>query len=129
MKINAPLSLAALALTLAACGSAGGDAKAAPTGRVIEVKMVTDEKGNSFEPRQVTARRGDVLRFTLATGVHGVSFPADENAGGSGMPASSPLLDQPGQTHDVPVTFAPGTYTFRCDPHVALDMVGTLVVE
>ena len=121
MKINAPLSLAALALTLAACGSA----ETASTGRVIEVKMVTDEKGNSFEPGQVTARPGDVLRFTLVTGVHGVTIPAD----GSGRPASSALLDHPGQTHDVPVTFAPGTYTFRCDPHVALGMVGTLVVE
>ena len=125
MKINAPLSLAALALALAACGSADGDARTAPTGRVIEVKMVTDEKGNLFEPSQVTARRGDVLRFTLVTGVHGVTFPAD----GSGRPASSALLDHPGQTHDVPVTFAPGTYAFRCDPHVALEMVGTLVVE
>lgn len=100
------------------------------TGNVIEVKMLTDDEGNNvFEPAHIEAKQGDVLRFTLVSGVHNVSFPADQNANASGLPAASPFLQAPGQTHDIPVTMAEGEYNFQCDPHAALGMVGTLKVE
>lgn len=132
------------AVALGACGSqeaaaAGGEQTAAAategaaaaeaTGTVIEVKMVTDDKGNYFEPANITARPGDVLRFTLVSGVHNVSFPAATNAGASALPEMSPYLQLPGQTHDVAVSLAAGEYAFQCDPHAALGMVGTLTVQ
>ena len=131
-----------LALPLAACGgesasatpaadqaqAAAAEAPAA-TGQVIEVKMVTDGAGNYFEPAQIDAKQGDVIRFTLVSGVHNVSFPADQNASAAGLPAASPFLQLPGQTHDVPVTLAAGEYKFQCDPHAVLGMVGTLKVQ
>ena len=142
------LGILALGLTLplAACG--GESAAAAPgageqsqavsaepaapapaTGRVIEVKMVTEGAGNYFEPAQIEAKAGDVLRFTLVSGVHNVSFPSDKNAGAAGLPAATAFLQLPGQTVDVPVSFGPGEYTFQCDPHAALGMVGTVKVQ
>jgi len=98
-------------------------------GDVIVVKMITDDQGNNiFEPANIEAKQGDVLRFTLESGVHNVSFPADQNAGASDLPAASPYLQAPGQTHDITVTMAAGDYKFQCDPHAALGMVGTLKV-
>ena len=101
----------------------------APTGKVIEIKAITDDQGNRFEPADIEADPGDVLRIVLVSGVHNISFPADSNPGNSGHPAPSDLLQLPGQTLDVPVTFAPGQYYFQCDPHAALGMVGKLEVE
>jgi plastocyanin len=145
MKLSSLLSAAALGLSLfaAACGDKPADATpadaaaaqgapqaAAPaTGTVIEVKMVTDDKGNYFEPAAITAKAGDVLRFTLVSGVHNASFPADKNPGGSGLPEATQYLQLAGQTADVTVPATPGEYTFQCDPHAALGMVGKVTVR
>jgi plastocyanin len=130
-----------MTLALCACGDKGaapapaGEAaetatpEFAATGDVIEVKAITDDRGNRFEPDEVHAKRGDVLRLVLVSGVHNISFPAERNAGASGLPAPSDLLQLPGQTLDIPITFGPGEYAFQCDPHAALGMIGELEVE
>jgi plastocyanin len=135
MKTHAPLLTLAAALALAACGDQPSDASAAPAGRaeavagrVIEVKMVTDERGNYFEPAQVTARRGDVLRLTLVSGVHNLSFPAELNPPGAALPRPTDFLQIAGQRVDVPITMAPGEYTFHCAPHAPFGMTGKLTV-
>jgi plastocyanin len=113
-------------------GAATNDATAATaeaTGTVIEVKMVTDGAGNYFEPAEIAAQPGDVVRFTLVSGVHNVSFPAASNAGVSALPEVSPYLQLPGQTHDLLVELPAGEYAFQCDPHAALGMVGKLTVR
>lgn len=99
-----------------------------PTGRVIEVKMITDGEGNYFEPADFEVRQGDLVRFVLVSGVHNVSFPAAENKGKSGLPAPSDYLQLPGQTFDLLVTMEPGRYFYQCDPHAALGMVGHIEV-
>ena len=110
--------------------AASGPQTPDPGGKVITVNLVTDEKGNYFEPKEVEAHKGDVIRYTLKAGVHNVHFLADSNAGKSGYPAAaSDLLQLPGQTYDVKVTFDKGKYFFQCDPHAALGMVGRLEVE
>jgi plastocyanin len=135
------------ALALAACGGKGEQAapaaESAPSaaaatgeqtpdagGKIITVEMITDEKGNYFQPADFEAHQGDVIRYTLKAGVHNVHFLADSNAGKSGFPSTpSDLLQLPGQTHDVKVTWAPGTYYYQCDPHAALGMMGHVKVE
>ena len=128
-----------LSILLGACTGAAADDTAAtgtpaaekavqPTGTVIEVKMITDDRGNYFEPADVEARRGDVLRFVLVSGVHNVSFPGDLNPGAAGLPEASAFLQLPGQTLDLTVDVSTGSYGFQCDPHAALGMVGTLTV-
>ena len=132
-----------LSLTaVAACGDkdpapaapAGGEAPAAApaaaaTGNVVEIKAITDDQGNRFEPSEVEVRQGDVLRIVLVSGVHNLSFPAERNPGAAGLPGPSDMLQLPGQTLDVPITFGPGEYVFQCDPHAALGMIGKLEVE
>lgn len=101
-----------------------------PGGKIITVELYTDGEGNYFKPAEITAKKGDVVRYTLKVGVHNVHFLADSNAGKSGYPqAPSDFLQLPGQTYDVKVTFAPGKYYFQCDPHAALGMKGHLTVQ
>ena len=106
--------------------AAGGPAA---TGKVIEIKAITDDVGNRFEPREVEAKPGDVLRVVLVSGVHNIHFLPDSNPGKSGLPPAGDMLQLPGQTFDVPITFGPGEYYFQCDPHSALGMTGELEVE
>lgn len=141
MKLPNLIGYAVLGATLfvAACGTeapantsgaAGSKAEApavATTGVVHEVGMVSG-RGELFEPADVTAQRGDVVRFKLVSGVHNVSFPAAQNPGGVTLPAASPYLQAPGQTHDLVVDLPAGVYHYHCDPHAALGMVGTLTV-
>ena len=128
------------ALLLAACG--GGDqreagaaekekAEAAPaaTGKVIVVTATTDEKGSYFSPNRIEAHQGDILQFTLAVGVHNVNFLPDSNTVKTGLPAPSDMLQLPGQTIEIPLTFGTGTFYFQCDPHAALGMNGRVKVE
>lgn len=147
-KLNAMLSLGALSF-LVACGG-GGDQKpsetppATPTpaatpgspltpaagGKVIVIAMTTDAAGNNkFTPNDFEAHQGDVMRFTLETGVHNVHFLADSNRTLTSPPPASPLLQLPGQTYDMAVDFPEGRYFFQCDPHALLGMVGHVKVE
>ena len=105
---------------------AGGPAAA---GRTIVVEAYTDASGNYFKPSDVSAKKGDVIRFTLKMGVHNVHFLPDSNAGKTGLPPASDMLQLPDQTYDVPVTFAAGRYYFQCDPHALLGMKGHLTVS
>ena len=109
--------------------AAGGPATPAPGRKVIVVELVTDEKGNYFNPSEIEAHQGDVIRYTLKIGVHNVHFLADSNTIKTGLPPMSEMLQLPGQTYDVPVNFPEGKYYFQCDPHAALGMKGHLEVE
>ena len=101
-----------------------------PGGKVITIELLTDDQGNNkFSPNQFEAHPGDVLRFTLVSGVHNVHFLADSNATAQGLPEASPLLQAPGQTFDIAVNFKPGHYYFQCDPHALLGMTGRMEVE
>jgi plastocyanin len=113
-----------------AAALAAGPQTPDPGHQVIVIQAMTDEQGNNrFSPDKIEAHRGDVLRFTLKAGVHNVHFLPDSNPGKQGLPAASDLLQLPGQTYDVKVTFEPGKYYFQCDPHAALGMKGHLEVE
>jgi plastocyanin len=101
----------------------------ASTGHVITVELYSDEKGNYFKPAKIEAHRGDLVRFTLKSGVHNVHFLPDSNPGVQGLPPASDFLQLPDQTFDLVVSFAPGHYYFQCDPHALLGMKGHLEVE
>ena len=144
-----PYVLLAAAVVMAACGGekkttpsespsaaapaaavASGPLTPDPGGKIITVELISDAAGNYFKPSEITAKRGDVVRYTLKVGVHNVHFLADSNAGRTGYPqAPSDFLQLPGQTYDVAVHMAAGTYYFQCDPHVALGMKGHLIVQ
>ena len=138
MKSTNYLALAAI-FVAAACSGGSKDAEkptaapavaAAPavTGEVHEITATTDDKGSYFSPKEITAKAGDVLRVKLITGVHNVHFLPDSNKTAKGLPEASILLQLPGQTVDIPLTFGTGKFFFQCDPHAALGMVGHVTV-
>jgi plastocyanin len=145
MKMQRAVLLSGLAFigAVAACNkgdNAAGDESSAPSssatasgpaagGKTIEVKLITDGNGNRFEPNKIEAHQGDVVKFVLQVGVHNVHFLPDSNPGKTGLPPASEMLQLPGQTYELPITFAPGKYYFQCDPHAALGMIGHLEVE
>lgn len=109
---------------------ASGEVQPDRGGKVITVEMITDENGSYFLPSDVTGAEGDVIRFTLTSGVHNVNFLPDSNATKKDLPKASDMLQLPGQTADVKVGMEEGQYYFQCDPHALLGMVGRLrVVE
>jgi plastocyanin len=113
--------------TPAPAATSEASAAAPATGNVIEVLATTESDGtNHFVPAQVTAKRGDVIRVKLGTGVH--NFHITEGPAGATLPAAGGFLQIPGQTEDVTVDLPAGDYKFQCDPHAALGMVGTLTV-
>jgi plastocyanin len=113
----------------AAESSAGTDSVPDPGGKVILVEMETDAAGvNKFEPADFQAKRGDVVRYVLISGVHNAHFLPDSNPGKAGLPAAGPLLQLPHQAYHVKVTWAPGTYYYQCDPHALLGMKGHVTV-
>ena len=105
-----------------------GEVTPAPGGKIIVVEMITDDAGSRFVPNEITARKGDVIRYTLKVGVHNADFYPDSNAVKAGLPTTSEMLQLPGQTHDVLVNLEPGKYYFHCDPHAALGMKGHVTV-
>jgi plastocyanin len=109
--------------------SSAGPAAAKPTGKIVTVELNSDASGNYFKPAEFEVHRGDVIRFTLKSGVHNVHFLADSNAGKSNLPPASDMLQLPDQTLDIPVNLEPGKYYFQCDPHAALGMKGHVEVE
>ena len=110
--------------------AAGSPQAPDPGGKIITIEMLTDEQGNNiFRPAEFEVHRGDVLRYTLVSGVHNVNFLPDSNPGQPGLPAASTFLQLPGQTYDIKVTWNPGRYYFHCDPHALLGMKGWVTVE
>jgi plastocyanin len=122
-------SAVAAAAPATAPSTPGEPATPAPGRKVIVVEMVSDVNGNFFSPNEIEAKKGDVIRFTVKVGVHNVHFLPDSNTVKTGLPPASDMLQLPGQTYDVPVTFPEGKYYIQCDPHVALGMKAHLKVE
>ena len=125
-KENAP---SAKENTATPSAATGGGPVATPTGKIVVVELNSDAQGNYFKPAKFEVHRGDIIRFTLKSGVHNVHFLPDSNPGKVNLPPASDMLQLPDQTLDIPVNFAPGKYYFQCDPHAALGMMGHVEVE
>src|SRR5687767_10889233 len=96
---RAPADETATSQPAGSATSASGPASPDAGGKIILVEMETDAAGvNKFEPANFAAKRGDVIRFTLISGVHNAHFLPDSNPGKTGLPAAGPLLQLPHQT-------------------------------
>jgi plastocyanin len=128
----------------AAAPAVAATGTAAPiTGTTHEVKMYGDEKGYRFEPKDLTIKAGDGIKFIFVNGgPHNVAFNAadipadvrpqlDANFGADKMAElSSKMLMVADES--VTISFAnikPGTYPFNCTPHLAMNMKGTVTVQ
>ncbi len=95
-----------------------------------EVKMGTDSYMTLFEPKKITAKPGDTIKFVnnkLAP--HNVVFQ-QAPLKSAGM-ESGKLLYREGQSYDVtiPGDTPSGTYDFYCTPHRGAGMMGKLTVK
>ncbi len=116
-------------VTVVSTPAGGTESTVAPDagGQVIEIQMVMPGGANpAFEPAQITAKPGDVLRFVNKENVHNVHFTTGPS--GATLPPAGPYLTQPGQVYELKVELPPGNYDFQCDPHLAMGMVGKLTV-
>jgi plastocyanin len=129
-----PLMTASLVAMLALSASANGQKATPHHPQTIVVKLVNKAGAipYAFEPAIAVAHRGDTVRFIEDAGVmHNVHFTKQAPGAKLGAAASGPYLTTKGQTYDVVIDgrFAEGKYEYVCDPHAAIGMKGTLVVE
>ena len=141
---KAPATDAAAPAAAPAADAAAATGTAAPiTGTTHEVKMYGDEKGYRFEPKDITVKAGDGIKFVFVSGgPHNVAFNAadipadvkpqlDANMGADKMAElSSKMTMNPGEI--ITVSFGnikAGTYPFHCTPHLAMNMKGTVTVQ
>jgi plastocyanin len=76
-----------------------------------------------FKPKTVNAKVGDTIKFTWKTGIHtttSVTIPG-------GAPAWDRLMDSAHKTFKYRLRVA-GTYQYKCTPHGAFGMTGTIIV-
>jgi plastocyanin len=137
-----------VALTITACGggssnerqsagaqggegakSVAANPSVKPTGNKVDINMITDSKGERYDPVDVKVDRGDSLRFLLQSGVHNVHFLPAKNPPGVKLPPMSEYLQLPGQKISYLVDFPAGRYYFQCDIHLLLGMVGYVTVD
>ena len=132
------------AATPAAAPAVAATGTAAPiTGTTHEVKMLGDEKGYRFEPKDLTIKAGDGIKFVFVSGgPHNVAFdpaviPADvkgqldANFGADKMAElSSKLMMAPGESFTLSLGgIKAGKYPYHCTPHLAMNMKGVITVE
>ena len=171
MKVRFGAGMAAALLSLAMIGCGGGEkapaadttakapaAKAAdstagamggatasymaPTGKTWEVKMLGDAQGYRFEPKTLTIKQGDAVKFIMVSGgPHDVTFWADSipsgavaqlNANMQGHTAdlTAPMTINPNDSYTVSFAGVPdGLYKYYCTPHLAMGMVAQITVE
>lgn len=128
------LIVASIAALFASSPAAVAQSTTSGNPHVIVIKLVVKPGSTpySFEPSNVTAVRGDTLRFVdeeaVPHDVHFKTHPGGANISGITV---GPYLTNKGQTYDVVIDgrFTDGKYEFVCDPHELLGMRGMLTVD
>ncbi|MBN2637187.1 MAG: T9SS type A sorting domain-containing protein [Prolixibacteraceae bacterium] len=92
---------------------------------VAQTKHTVEVSNNKFTPKQLTIRAGDTVEWKNIQGSHNVN-------GTTSTYSSNPesFGNSVGSNWTYSYVFnTPGTYDYRCDPHIAFGMVGSIVVE
>ena len=148
------LGLLAISATIVGGGWSGGRSSATPSrpatpitpaaapGKVIDVQMLGDAGGYRFSPATITVKRGDRVRWIMASGApHNVVFWPDSIPAGAAAklgkamsktmaPLTGPMLMSQNEKYEVSFAGLPvGTYRYYCTPHLALGMKAIVRVE
>src|SRR3989344_8905161 len=83
---------------------------------VVLVLSASSAPANEFFPATVSAAVGDIIRFTLANGMHNVT---STSVPGGALAMSSGTLSTVGQQYNYTVTVA-GTYLYGCTFHAGM---------
>jgi plastocyanin len=121
--------------------NAGSTAAMAPvTGKIHEVKMIGDGSTYKFDPANITIKAGDGIKWVMVSGgPHNVAFlnvPAGAQAQlSANMPnqmkeLTSPMMMTPNENYQMSFANIPaGKYDYHCEPHAAMNMVGSVTVQ
>ena len=90
------------------------------------IHTVVANNSNNFVPSSLTISLGDTVNFTNIGGFHNVNatlstFPNNPQGFGNAVSSSNWSLQH--------VFSVAGTYSYQCDPHVGMGMVGTIIVN
>ena len=113
-------------LALAACASdteTGDDADAS-----YDHIITTEDGSMDFTPEDLTISVGDVVRFEM-TATHNAIEVSQETYDNRGISALDGGFEVDfGETKDITFDEA-GAFYYVCQPHVSMDMIGTITVE
>ncbi len=135
------LVLATTVVALSVAQSATAGALPPRAAKKWEVKMITEDGKQRFEPAQLTIQAGDTVSWLAVSGSHNVGFWSDSVPKGAvellrkAMPDTiAPLLGmrkpKKGDTYDVVFAGMPkGLYKYYCKPHLNKMMVATLTIK
>jgi len=108
------------ALALSACGEKETE------GTVHTVD--TSDDSMAFDPRDLTIAVGDTVRFVMSATHNAVEVSEENYNNGDGTPLDGGFNVSFGETGEV--TFdETGTHYYLCQPHISVDMLGTITVE
>ena len=124
MKTTLTLSFLTLtAIGLTACGDADGDCVTVDT-----VDDASDPAYHDFLPADITIAAGDCVTFVM-TATHNAIEVSEETYTNREIDAlDGGFAVAYGETQTV-VFDEPGTHYYVCQPHVTMDMIGTITVE
>lgn len=141
-KTDTTAAAPAAAPAATATPAAGSATYMAPTGKTWEVKMLGDAQGYRFEPKDLTIKAGDAVKFVMVSGgPHDVTFWADSiptaavaqltaNMQNSTAPLTAPMTINPNDSYTVSFAGVPaGLYKYYCTPHLAMGMVAMITVQ
>jgi plastocyanin len=108
-----------LALLGAACSKSSSPPSGGSPSAAGGITLQQGSGGLVFTPSTLTVKQGDVLAVAnVGSASHTFTIT------GKGID----VVNQPGQTQNVTISLAPGTYPFICRFHESLGMKGTLTV-
>ena len=81
---------------------------------------------NVFSPNQITIAEGDTVTWTNEAGFHNVVSDAVDENGDPIFSSGTASIDN--WTYEFTFNTA-GTYTYICQPHATIGMVGTVIVQ
>lgn len=83
---------------------------------------VSTVSGFRFDPQDITVMQGDTVVWTNPSGFHNVVEDSDPPVFNSGDPGS-------GWEYTFVFDVEPGAYSYHCEPHQSMGMVGSVTVE
>ena len=90
--------------------------------------VTTDNDTDVFEPADLVVSIGETVRFEMTSRHNAVQVSEEVYNERRVEPLEGGFVVWFGQTEDI-VFSEPGVYYYICEPHVLMDMVGTITVE
>jgi plastocyanin len=116
-----------LPLIVGACGG-DTDTSTPTTGDPTTHTVSTELMNMDFMPEDMTIAVGDIVRFEMTSDHNAVEVSMEDYDARNPVPLAGGFDVTFGETAEITFEEA-GVYYYVCQPHVLLDMIGTITVE